>query len=283
MGGSPRHYTQIQNDRVLRDIIGGRLLSVRELAVAAYVWRHSWGMRGRERTQPGVRISGPESIAEWTGMARRTIQRTISDMLAKRILIRHDDGGFEFNEHFNSWAPAAAKVSAPAAAKVSAPKCGQSIRTSAAKVSAPLHICNTEKLERRTRTSAKTKIAGDQISPAPTPKNHARDPVWDAFAARYQVAYGSPPTRATRHFVNLARLRKTHPDEILIQRVEWLFSWRPTWLQARWSFDDLIKHIDKIPNPNSPNEVSNGKPESATDRYLRECREREHAQKPAWD
>ena len=100
MGERKRRYTKIQTERVLRDIIARRLLSLQELAVCAYVWAHSWGFKGRRNTGPN-KVSGG-AIGAWCQMNPRDARRIKADLIRRGIL-KVVDHSLEFNEHTDSW------------------------------------------------------------------------------------------------------------------------------------------------------------------------------------
>lgn len=262
-----RTYTPLQNDRVLRDILARRLLSGAEIAVCAYVWRFSWGMRGHDRTHPHVKISGIGSICEFCAMPRSRASEAFARLVRDGVLIRHQDASLEFNEHVETWTRGVPKtgrllsrkpVATPTGIRdTTVPKTGRDCPENR---SVPLYRLDT--VTDTDKYSTKN----------PKPKSErprALDPVWDVFAARYQAEYGEAPIRADRFFVNLARLRKHRSDDKLISRIDDLFNWQPSWMAGRWTFDDLVKHIDKIPTGGG-----NGKPESETDKCIRRERER---------
>lgn len=102
----------------------------------------------------------------------------------------------------------------------------------------------------------------------------ARDAVWDHFVLHYRTAYGEDPIRADRFFVNLARIRKApRTDAQICEKINHLFAWNPQWQAGRWTFDDLVKHYGKIPKPGENG--SGNRNETATERILRQSRERE--------
>lgn len=102
--GQSRRWTKIQTDRVLLSIFAKGLLTQREMRVALWVIARSWGEGSkdepRNRTRAGTAAS---TIAAEVEMDGRDTRRTVLDMIEAKILIRHDDGGLEFNEHFDSW------------------------------------------------------------------------------------------------------------------------------------------------------------------------------------
>jgi len=95
-----RRYTPIQTERVLRDIIARRLLSLQEIAVCAYVWAFSWGF-SRQNTDRNA-VSGA-AIGKWCGMCTRSARQTKADLIHKNVLIVGEGGALEFNEHIETW------------------------------------------------------------------------------------------------------------------------------------------------------------------------------------
>lgn len=229
MGGKlDRPYTKIQGKRVLREIIGRRRLSLQELAIASFIWAHSWGFN-RATTEFTPRIKGEGGIAEWTGIHSRNVRRVLGQMIERLVVIRHENGALEFNEHFEDWR-------------------GYNLPPVEGVQSTPLNVSDLppERAEFTPPSPYSSKVSSKEKGGGAPKKPRETCPVWDLHVKLYLKETGRNPTRETRFFPNIARLEKAHDRETVLKTLRLYHVWQPGWWEGHHDFDRFIRHFDRV-------------------------------------
>jgi hypothetical protein len=278
--GEKRRWTSIQTERVLLGIIAQGRLSKRRLQIAAAIISDSWA-HYRKGDDPELcnwtRDPMPVArICRLTGLDHAPASRELRAMIAANQV--HVSSGTEdqqirlsFNEHFDQWI--GDETSPPDVTK----RHQNGDETS--------HVTKRHMCQNVTAYVTKRHQNGDETSPPhiisphlETTKNkrsaHAekraprRDSTWDKFAELYRSENGCAPTPKKAHFVNLAELRRHHPEPLITQKLAWYFAGSPAFITPPHDFGGFCANFDRI----SENNRKRNKPESPVERLQRMAR-----------
>ena len=95
------NFTPIKNV-ILTEIIAKGRLSYREIRIASYVIRNSWGYSFNGSRQQWTKRLSVTRIAEDIGSSRCKCSMIINRMIKEKKLFKKDNQ-YQFNEHYEEW------------------------------------------------------------------------------------------------------------------------------------------------------------------------------------
>jgi len=141
-----------------------------------------------------------------------------------------------FNEHFDQWTVPKEHMCQKSTAYV--PKEHQN----GAETAPPLNV-----RARVTSPHLKTTVK----NPRAVARAPHRDSVWDKFTELYRAENGCPPTPQARSFVGLSRIRKVHPETLILKRLAAYFAGSPEWVKPPHDFGGFLGNFDRIDGGNN--------------------------------
>ena len=254
-----RRYTKVQTERVLHEIVARGLLSLQELRVCSYVWAHSWGF-DRQDTGPN-KVTGA-AIGKWCGMRERNVRQTKADLIGRGILIAHESGALEFNEHIDTWAaliePERAALIEPERAaliepvesgpnragpnRAARPKQGRSPALIEPPSGPNRAVPYIEDKELLTKNKNKNKNKSKSVS-----KTRAPTAVEKVFIDGFQKCYGHTPEIGKPHAIRLNELTAKHGHELVQAKiVAWWQSPAGQWCKGNRTIGAFLHAFDQI-------------------------------------